>query len=282
MRFAWRPASQAADPDKVRRQLEEAFAAGDLDGLEAFSRQHVALIESAFPAWWADRPPIEDRAALDAHVQTFGNIAFIFRDRLGRSELLDSITGPTDTNPILDFHAALSNGSELLTAGDEEGAGDVGRTVLGELDALLAGNVDEERAEAMFLVGSAAFRSGRVTDAREPLEQALDIYRTTNAVPPLRFVLTLLDIYRYLGEGRLASALADVLAKHLPGAVGSFYGRQASILRSGEPVLRTIARVDDLPYEIDDAAQVVRTSNGLIQAHIQFRRNRPRSRLRFD
>lgn len=276
MQLRWRSSSAKADPGSVRRELEAAFdGTGDLVRLEAVCRRNLDLIEASFAGWWADRPALDDERAMDRHVQVLGNVAMLFNSRLGRPALLASIMGPPDENPIAQWQAALAEGSQLLETGDDDGAAHIGRKVLQGLEGLKASqNMEEERAQANYLLGTAAFQSGHVPAAREPLEAAVGLYKGMKAVPPLSHLLNLFDVYRYLGLSQSAAQLADYVAQHMQGDAGAFYRRQGSILRAGEPLLRVIARIDNLRYEIEDAPAAIRAS-GNASVGIEFRRNRP-------
>jgi tetratricopeptide (TPR) repeat protein len=274
MRRLWRSAAQA-DPDVVRQELAAFVIAGDVDGLESLCRSHRQLIEDTFADWWSERPSVDDPIALERQVQVLGSVAMVFKERLGRPQLLRSITGSPDDNPILRWQSALGKGEELLTSGDEDGAAQIGRTVLAELDTTVAGNLEDERAQANHLIGSAAFHSGHVQAARDPLEAALAIHLAAKTRPPIRYILDLFDVDRYLGDADSAATLADFLADNLAGDAGAFYRRQATILRAGEPLLRAIARVENLRYEIDDAADAIRASDRSVPVTFEYRRNRP-------
>lgn len=185
-----------------------------------------------------------------------------------------------ETNPITRWQTELARADGLLKSGEHVAAADIGASVLRELGAAaMTSGLEEEPARALRCVGSGAFCSGRVADAIEPLEQALRLYQDAKLWPELDLVLDLFDVHRYLGDAERAAEVADVLASGFASNAGPsdpvalFYRRQAGILRAGEPLVRVIARIDHMRYELGDIPTSV--DGGAAAIGLEYRRNRP-------
>jgi tetratricopeptide (TPR) repeat protein len=251
-----------------------AYDAGDAATLRSLCRRQQDLIERSFPAWWDDRPSLDDMAALNHHMQVLGTIAMVFDQELGRPNLLASVMGNAETNPLLWAQKRLREGQAALAAGRYEVAETRGREVLDKL-ATVRGTIEEERAEAFELVGTAAFLSGNVDRAASPLLNAVDVWLTAGRLPPLPLLLNQFDVYRYLDDPEAAARVADLLSDNFEVEPSLFYRRQAAILRDGEPLLRPIARIGNQRFEIDDAIRSIKDDGSTFRPSIELRRNRP-------
>lgn len=271
-------APPSADADRVRAALIAAYRAGDGARLLELCRANADLIEGEFPGWWEARPPI-DGASGEEYVQVLGNVAMAFNEVLGRPALLQRAAGPPEDNPVLQIQAALRKGEALRQAGQSEEAAAVGAEVVARLDSFKATrHMEEERAQALYLIGAHAFVSGHVPAAVEPMAEARRLYQVDGLAHALPLLLDLFDVYRYLGRAAEAADVSDELAAGFEQGsdVARFYGRQAAILRTGEPRLRVIARIAGGRYELPDAPAVIRAGNGPGQrVSFEYRRNRP-------
>lgn len=264
-----------SDPDRLRDELLAAARSADARRLERLARANEAAVIAHFGSW--KKVPEEVRAdpsRAHLYVHSLVAIAQLFADRLGKPELLDALTGPADSNPIMKSQAALRQSRELL----DDLRYDEARSILA--DALIdARGMSGTEVTSLLSVthgylAEAYFHSGRAAEAVLHLRNSLDACeRSGDAAGIVAYLGSLFEAHRYLGQPEPAAEYADRLAAVTPEKDASRWRTRARIVRAGEPLNRVVAVVDGATTEVDE---VVPTRD----MHIRFAFERNRITLR--
>ncbi len=134
----------------------------------------------------------------------------------------------------------------------------------------------EARAVALIALARVSFEAVRLDEAEQRIEEAVAHCLHTGLRVNLRGALNhAYDIHRYLGHTDTAASDAELLAALHDGDEAVFHLRQAQIVAAGEPLLRVIAVLDGVRYELDDLPAALRASGGPLRIKAEYRRNRP-------
>ncbi len=247
------------DPEEVRSRLFAAYAAHDGAGLAALCRDHADLIAAHF-AEWKDgaKPAAGDDPRPQRHVETLAAIATFFGRVLGRSELERILVPPGEADPTQAWRRTLKHARALMEELDFERAAAMLGDFLIDVRHAPGSVADNYVAAANSLLGQCDFLRGRVQEAEAPLARAAEMCEAARQPGNLRANLeTLFEVYRYLGRGEQAAAVAERIAELClrvdEAPQGEYWRRQGAVLRAGEPLNRVVVRLGERYLELDQA-----------------------------
>lgn len=235
--------------DEVRQALIEVVQRGDQAALQRLCLEHRATIEAAFASWKTVPPEFRsDQGAVERYVATLLAIAEFFARGLGRPQLLRHLTGrdraADEPTPIDRWHDSLERAQALLGEQRHAEAAALLQSIVDETAGLRGSWVDQYLPVTLGMLGTAHFNAGRVDDAVEPTERALQICESTGDVEGIvAYVSNLHEIERWRAHPEVAAELADRLSELLEEsepARARRYRERARIVRAGEPLLRVV------------------------------------------
>lgn len=254
MSFFDRLGRRTLEPEELKVALMNAVLGGDGPAFERLVRAYEVKIVELFPSWTRidpARPP--SREELDAYMHFIGTVAQYFDQVLGRPELWRGLTGEPEDNPIVQWERSLAEAQDLERRGEYAQAVALLEGVLENTNRLSGNAVDVYRPKTLGKLASSLFHSGRVSDARAAFERALALCESAGDGEGVRaYRSSLFEVCRYLGDSKAAVGHALALARLLGPDEGEWYATQASIVASGEPLLRMIVLMGDRQYELDD------------------------------
>lgn len=265
--------------DEAERLLARVLAVaerGDAGELERLCRGQRAAIEVNFPGW--QRPSAElraDPAAMQRYAQGLFAVARVFHEQLGDPSLLQRLTGPAESNPLLRWQDGLAQGQAAMTAGDYVEARRSLEATLAATAGLSGAGADELRAVTLGCLGECHFQSGDAEAAEGPMTAALQYcQRVGDADGERVYLQNLFELARYRGRGAEAGEFAERLAGAFE-RVGDdgeaeAWRTTARRVRAGEPRNRLVAMIGDRRVEIDEIDD--RAVNGPVR--FVFERNR--------
>jgi tetratricopeptide (TPR) repeat protein len=250
------PDPDSLSPDELRQRLFEA--AGDADRLEELCARHRNAILAHFHSWRKlpqgvrEVPPLAER-----YVAGMVAVARVFAERMGRPELMNLLTGPPESNPLLRWQHDLAEAQRrmeglqyaeataLLTECLERGRGMQGSGVAAYLPVTLG------------MLGQCQFQMGEADRAVAPTEKALELcLEAGDGEGERAYLSNLYEIHRYRGDAeaasRCAGSLADALQRQGDVAEAMRYRKQAALVRAGEPLNRVVCEVDGRRMELDE------------------------------
>jgi tetratricopeptide (TPR) repeat protein len=258
----------------LQKQLFDAASAGDRAKLGDLCRANRAAVISSFPGWMKVPADIQqDESKLQWYANGLMGVAAVFAEDLGFPGLQEQLRGTPESNPIDQWHETLGAAQQKMAEGDFDGARAMLESVLksSSSSSMKGPGATRAAAAAQGLMGQCLFHSGKVEEAVAPAEAAVKAFAATEDVEGKSASLhSLYEIERWRGRAAQAAAVAEQLAVLIPDETGErLWKRQAAIVRGGEPLVRVIAVIDGVPYELDDAPTV---RDGTVQ--FEFRRNR--------
>lgn len=253
---------------------------GEAAALERLCRSERAAIVAAFPGW--QRPSAElraDPAAMQRFAHGLFAAARVFHEALGDPSLLERLTGPAESNPLLRWQDRLAQAQAAMTAGDYAAAQRSLVTTLAETEGLSGSGADELRAVTLGCLGECCFQAGLTEQAEQPMALALAYCERVGDSEGERVYLeNLCELARYRGRGQEAAGFAGRLAaacERVGAAEEAATWRQtAARLAAGEPANRLVAIVGERRREIAEIEA------GSVSGPVRFVFERDRRTLR--
>ncbi len=107
-------ATLATSPGDLLRKLEGSVIQGDVRLLITLCRKHQGMILSHFSSWQKVPDSIRSNpSAMQSYFNTLVAIAGVFERELKLPELMESLTGTEDSNPLLFVQSQFRNGGRL-------------------------------------------------------------------------------------------------------------------------------------------------------------------------
>jgi tetratricopeptide (TPR) repeat protein len=253
-----------AYPGDLREALFAAIQASNWPQLADLCEKHHDEIVREFSEWKKTRPPVvrDDVAALKHFVNCMATLAEFFTRVRGEPELLQQLIGPDESNLFTQWPKKLQQAEAWAQELRFEDAITLLRDLLNEVRPLrdVRGDfVELNMSLTMAQLGLSYFQTGRADMAIEPLGQALDYCQRHGDVQgSAGYLNTLFEAHRYLGQpapaADYAERLADAMAVQGRDTQATWYRKQATIVRAGEPLVRMIAEFNGQYYELDEFA----------------------------
>src|SRR5262245_18003226 len=104
-----------SDSDRIRTALIDAASSGDHQLLAELCTTHQAAIRRDFPTW--TRVPTEvreDPASVQRYAGALINVAHFFATQMRDPSLLNAMSGPQESNPVVLWQRALGQAQELM------------------------------------------------------------------------------------------------------------------------------------------------------------------------
>lgn len=265
--------------EEARLLLGKLIAAaerGDAGELGRVCRAQRATITALFPLWQKPGPELRaDPAAMQRFAQGLFAVARVFHEELGDPSLLERLTGPAASNPLLRWQDRLAQAQAAMSAGEYAEAERMLAATLTETHTLSGAGAEELTAVTLGCLGECHFQLGAMALAEQPMTLALEYCRRVGDVEGERVYLqNLFELWRHRGGGVEAAGFAERLAAAFErvGEDGEAeaWRRTAARVAAGEPANRLVAIIGDRRREISeiDAAAV----NGPVR--FVFERNR--------
>jgi tetratricopeptide (TPR) repeat protein len=161
------------------------------------------------------------------------------------------------TNPLLRWQETLREARVLLDGEQPRQAEALLNKALEEARVLRGPGVDLLLPITLQYLGEARFAVGRVTEAVDPLDGALTLFRRGRRPERQQACLrALIEVQRYLGEVGAAADSAQQLAQLLQLGGDREQARRtrewAERIRGGEPLCRVVVEMNGQAFEVDD------------------------------
>ena len=168
----FRSRAQPPSSEQLRQQLFDAVAERNDALLAKLCAEHEDAVLAAFPGW--QRVPAEFRTPDKLSWYGPGLIAVAqhFAGR-GRPELMRALTGPAETNPLVEWRRAIEGADGLIAEHRYAEAIPRLRATLDATAGLQGTGADSYRPVTYGRLGDCLFQSGDADAARAPIEQAL-------------------------------------------------------------------------------------------------------------
>jgi tetratricopeptide (TPR) repeat protein len=263
----FRRSRAAATPEEVRARLFDAVAADDAPALARLCAAHEALVLASFPTWKRVPEAFRTPDKLAWYGPGLIAVAQHFAEQRGRPELLESMIGAPEDNPLLQWQRTLVEVNPLMTQRRYAEAMTRLEAALEAARGLNGTGADSYLPVTCGRLGECLFQSGDAEAARTPTEQALALCVSSGDDDGIiAYLGNLYELHRYRGDASAAASCLDRLATALERldrkAEAASHRRQATIVRAGEPLCRVVAELDGQIMEIADMS-------------------RPRGRIRF-
>jgi tetratricopeptide (TPR) repeat protein len=264
-----------SDPEQLKKLLFAAVWAGDQRRLAGLCRSHQDLIRSSFPEWRKVPEALRGQGAeMQRYAHALVTVAQHFAERLGKPDLLNLLVGSEESNPLHQWRERLDKARARMTELRYADAIQELADALIDVRGLTGSGVDRFLPMTYGYLGESYFDSAQAEKAVAPFEQALTLCEAQRDADGIGAYLgDLYEVHRYLGQpgpaATYAARLADWYAgQGKPKEVDRFR-RQADIVRTGEPLNRVVAVVDEQRYELHQCPAI---KDGRLQ--FVFERNR--------
>jgi tetratricopeptide (TPR) repeat protein len=243
---------------QLREVLFAAIQANDWPRLAELCEEHHDQIVREFSGWKTTPQTIRgDPAALQRFGHCLGTLADYFARVRGEPELFQQLIGPEDSNPIYQWDKKLQQALKLMGEVRYPEVIPLMTDLLNELQHFQGDAVGDYLAKAHGHLGCSYFQTGCPAQAVEPLAKALNLCRQRgDAEGHLIHLRNLFELHRYLGQpgpaADHAEELAELLATQGKRNDAAWYRRQATIVRTGEPLVRMIAEANGRRSELDE------------------------------
>lgn len=269
--------------DEGARLLGRLIAAaerGDAGELGRLCRGQRAEITARFPGWQKPGPELRaDPAAMQRFAQGLFAVARVFHEELGDPSLLERLTGPAESNPLLRWQDRLAQAQAAMSAGEYAEAERTLAATLVETRGLSGAGAEELTAVTLGCLGECHFQVGASELAEEPMTLALEYCQRVGDVEGERVYLqNLFELWRYRGRGAEAAVFAGKMAAAFERVDGAEeaeeWRRTAARVAAGEPSNRLVAIVGDRRWEIGEI------DAGAVNGPVRFVFERDRRTLR--
>jgi tetratricopeptide (TPR) repeat protein len=263
------------NPDQLRDELFAAARAADGKRFEQLADANQAAILEHFPSWRKIPEVLRTNpAAAQGYVQGMIAVAQLFAEKLGHPELMASLTGSDESNPITRWQGSLRKARELMNSLRYSEALTLLTDALIDSRGMSGSGVDTYLPITYGYIGEAHFQSGTAEKAIPHFEQALSLCEKSSDIEGIAAYLgSLFEVHRYLGHSGKAADYADRMATHLNSQAATQdanrWRTRARIVRAGEPLNRIVAVVNGVTFELDEVRPA-----GETRVQLVFERNR--------
>lgn len=253
----FRSPAQPLTPEQLRDQLFDAVASRDEKLLVKLCAAHEEAVLAGFAGWKRVPEAFRTPDKLGWYGSGLIGVAQHFAQVRGRPELLQSMVGAPQSNPLVGWQRALAEVSALMKEHRYAEAVPRLRTTLEQTADLQGTGADAYRPVTHGHLGQCLFQLGDTEVARAPTEQALRLCEAAGDHDGvLAYLGNLYELQRYRGDAGAAadcldrrSAMLDQLGR---GGEAARWRRQAAIVRAGEPLCRVVVEIDDVTWELSD------------------------------
>lgn len=271
--------TNAPESDRVRAELIDAASSGDRQRLADLCTTHRDLIRQAFPGW--TQVPVEmrsDPALIQGYGGTLFKVASFFEQQLGDPSLLEAMTGPRESNPVVTWQQTLGEAKELMGRLRYAEARQALSHAVAEARGLQGSAVDSLLPVTFGMLGECYFQLGEAATALDPTATALRLCEEQGDLAGiLAYQGNLFEIHRYLGQAEPAALAAERCADALTAAgqadQAAAWRRQARVARVGEPLNRVVLMVEGAgEREVDELDELQSVAGQRV--NFIFKRNR--------
>ena len=276
----WLRGAPALDDDTLRQQLFEAAGKGDDKEIARLANRYEHQILDAFASWKKVPENLrDDMGAVQRWVHGLTTVARHFAEDLSQPELIVSLQGSKDENPLLQWQKTLEEAQKLMNDGKFQEASEQLAKIVLSVKGLRGSGVDQYLPVTFGMLGECCFQQGNPDRAVGPVSDAVALCEQLGEKEGLLASLSnLYEIQRYRGDGAAAADAADKLAVALEAQEradeAARYRKLSGLVRAGEPLVRVIGVIEGRPMELDEMAP---KPNERVQ--FVFERNRVALRL---
>lgn len=264
--------SEQLAPTELRDELIEAAASGSGRKLRSLCKryrsqvaEHVNVI-CKIP----EEMPTDD-GSIDRYFQKLAAVAQCLANECGAPELWNKLCGDPADNPLVQmdhWYGELPNRMQCLEY--EELIAEANQFIE-KVKTLRGATARLNECYLYGRLGELLFHSGRVDEAVDPFQAALEICIERNDVEgQVAYLSNLLEVHCYLDDGRAVATAEQLLnVKWSGGLPKEAVEKRLSLLHKGEPLCRTICVREGRELELEEVENI-----GEGRYQFQFRRNR--------
>lgn len=277
----FRRAKTPLSPEQLRQALFSAIEARSGWRLGRLCRQYHEEIVREFPQWKTVPEAIRhELAEVDRYAQRMAALADYFVRARRDPRLWQQLTGPEESNPIVQWPKRLQQALRLMEETRfREAIALLSDTLIdyGPLQDFRGNLVADCLAKTYGHLGYCHFQVGGAEKALAPQAKALDLCQQHgDAEGTIAYLGNLFESHRYLGQSGPAADYAGRLAEAL-GTRGkaddaAWFRKQEAVVRAGEPLVRLIAVVDGRNFESYELEDALAREN--VRVQVVFYRNR--------
>lgn len=259
--------------EELLRELERSVSQGDVRLLTKLCRTHQGMILSHFPSWQKVPDSIRSNpSAMQSYLNTLVATAGVFERELKLPELMESLTGTEDSNPLLFVQSQFREGGRLKSEAryaDAERLYQKAEQRISNAEGSIGTLFGQIQGE----LGVCRLQQRDSAGARVHFERALadcELHHDSDGVQV--YLGNLYECDRYSGDSQSAARMArqfSELVRSRDPVLSARYARQAKIVEEGEPLNRAVVTIRDVTYEVDELPD-----GPFNRARFEFQRNR--------
>lgn len=254
----WLRGAPNLDDDTLRQQLFEAAGRGDDKELARLSKAYEHQILDAFASWRKVPEAVrDDMGAVQRWVHGLTAVARYFSEELSQPDLIVSMQGSKDENPLLQWQKILEDSQNLMNEGKYLEASEKLAKIVLQVKGLRGSGVDQYLPVTFGMLGECCFQLGDAERAIAPIGDAVALCEQLGEKEGLLASLSnLYEVHRWRGDGPAAADAAEKLAAVLDAQEraeeAERYRKLATVVRGGEPLVRVIGVIENRPMEVDE------------------------------
>lgn len=254
----WLRGAPSIDDDTLRRQLFEAAATGNDKELARLARAYEHQVLDAFATWKKIPQDVrDDMGQVTRYAHGLTVVARYFAEELSQPDLIVSMQGSKDENPLLSWQKVLDEAQKLMNEGQFQEASEKLAKIVLAVKGLRGSGVDQYLPVTFGMLGESQFQLGNADRAVAPITDAVALCEQLHEREGLLASLSnLYEIQRYRGDTAAAAEAAEKLAAALEAQdrpeEASRYRKQAALVRKGEPLVRVIGVIEGHPMELEE------------------------------
>src|SRR6516225_3302004 len=215
--FSWpfrRQPPEPLTPIQLRDRLVETAASGSNRKLRVLCRDYKdQVVQNIDLMRMAPDEIRSDSAAIDRYVQCLGAVAHCLAHQCAAPELWNALCGAPVDNPLIKWDRWYGQLTDRMERLEYEALIAEARGFVEEVRRFQGAAARQNEAYLNGRLGELLFHSGRVCEAGEPFQAALQVCRETDDCEGQRTYLNnLLEVHRYAGNVAEAVRTGEELA----------------------------------------------------------------------
>ncbi|MEO1616415.1 MAG: tetratricopeptide repeat protein [Planctomycetota bacterium] len=259
-------------PVELRDKLVEVAGSGASRQLRSLCKQYKGQVaEHVDVICKLPNGMTTDDGSIDRYFQSLAAVAQCLAQECGAPELWNKLCGNPEDNPLVQWDHWFGELPDRMQRLEYDELIVEAEGFIEKAKTLKGGTARLNEAYLYGRLGELLFHSGRVDEALEPFQSALDLCVESKDVEgQIAYLNNLLEAHCYLDDGQVISTADRLLGvKQANGLPSEDVEKRLASLRKGEPLCRIVCVRDGHELELGEITDI---GEGSYQ--FQFRRNR--------